>query len=179
MQREDRVRGERRTAQVSERVLAPLQRVLRWLLSLRDDEGRVICPVHKVEHTGKSAYVALLAARLALLDPSCDRAALIAAARQQGRRLVDNLVREGTSPCHTFRPGRHDPFNCSNSVIDGGACSDALAVLGWRSDRIFWLDRDGRLLRSAWRAGSRWSTRRTYSTPHWRRSPERASGGCC
>ena len=129
MQREDRVRGERRTAQVSERVLAPLQRVLRWLLSLRDDEGRVICPVHKVEHTGKSAYVALLAARLAALDPSCDRAALIAAARQQGRRLVDNLVREGTSPCHTFRPGRHDPFNCSNSVIDGGACSDALAAL--------------------------------------------------
>jgi hypothetical protein len=36
-------------------------------------------------------------------------------------------VREGTSPCHTFRPGRHDPFNCSNSVIDGGASSDALA----------------------------------------------------
>jgi hypothetical protein len=48
---------------------------------------------------------------------------------QQAERLVANLVREGDSPCHTFRPGRHDPFNCSNSVIDGGAASDALAHL--------------------------------------------------
>ncbi|MEZ5977094.1 MAG: hypothetical protein R3F34_02615 [Planctomycetota bacterium] len=42
---------------------------------------------------------------------------------------MSRLEREDTSPCHTFRPGRHDPFNCSNSVIDGGACSDALASL--------------------------------------------------
>ena len=38
------------------------------------------------------------------------------------------LEREGDSTCFTFRPGRHDPYNCSNSVIDGGACSDALAT---------------------------------------------------
>ncbi len=107
----------------------PLQRTLRWLLSLRDGAGRILCPDHRIEHTGKSAGAALLAARLLELDPEGDREALAAAAVQQGRRMVANLVREGASPCHTFRPGRHDPFNCSNSVIDGGACSDALAEL--------------------------------------------------
>ncbi len=112
-------------------IVEPLRRVLRWLLALREPgaEGRIVCPWHRVEHTGKSAYVAVLAAALARLDPQADRDALVAAAVQQGRRLVANLVREGTSPCHTFRPGRHDPYNCSNSVIDGGACSDALATL--------------------------------------------------
>jgi hypothetical protein len=108
-------------------LLEPLMRVTRWLASLRDREGRVLCPEHRVEHTGKSAYLIILAARLRALDPAADREWLKELARQQARRLVANLVREGTSPCHTFRPGRHDPFNCSNSVIDGGACADALA----------------------------------------------------
>ncbi|MCC6407272.1 MAG: hypothetical protein IT453_08900, partial [Planctomycetes bacterium] len=104
----------------------PVRRTLRWLLSLRDARGRIVCPEHKLEHTGKSAGAAVMAAILGELD---DDDTLRAAALQQGERMVANLVREGTSPCHTFRPGRHDPFNCSNSVIDGGACSDALAEL--------------------------------------------------
>ena len=112
-----------------EELVEPLRRVLRWMLSLRDGEGRIVCPEHAVEHTGKSAYVIVLAAELAKHDPHAERSELVAVAAQQGRRLVANLVREGTSPCHTFRPGRHDPFNCSNGVIDGGACSDALAQL--------------------------------------------------
>ena len=116
-------------AAVREEVLEPLRRTLDWLLSLRDGAGRIVCPEHKVEHTGKSACALVLALELAKLDASSDRTRLVAAARQQGERLVTNLVREGTSPCHTFRPGRHDPFNCSNSVIDGGAASDALAQL--------------------------------------------------
>jgi len=105
-----------------------LARSLEWLLSLRDEQGRILCPEHRVEHTGKSAAVIVTALVLARRDPG-RRRELVEAALQQGRRLVDNLVREGTSPCFTFRPGRHDPFNCSNSVIDGGACADALAFL--------------------------------------------------
>ncbi len=114
---------------VREEILAPLRSVLGWMLSLRDDEGLILCPDHGVEHTGKSAGVIVLALELRDLDPSADRDELLSVARQQARRLVANLVREGTSPCHTFRPGRHDPFNCSNSVIDGGACADALGQL--------------------------------------------------
>jgi len=108
---------------------AALRRVLDWMLSLRDAEGRILCPEHRVEHTGKSAGAIVLALELARRMEGAERDELQEAALQQGRRLVANLQREGTSPCFTFRPGRHDPFNCSNSVIDGGACSDALASL--------------------------------------------------
>ncbi|MCK6446335.1 MAG: hypothetical protein L6Q99_08085 [Planctomycetes bacterium] len=111
---------------IREEFREPVRRALRWLLALRDERGRIVCPEHKIEHTGKSAGAAVMAAVLGELEDSDE---FRAAALQQGERLVANLVREGTSPCHTFRPGRHDPFNCSNSVIDGGACSDALAEL--------------------------------------------------
>src|SRR5688572_14741567 len=112
-----------------EEILEPLRRVLRWLASLRDPAGRIVCPEHRIEHTGKSAGALVLALELLELDPGRDADFLRGLALEQGRRLLANLVREGTSACHTFRPGRHDPFNCSNGVIDGGACSDALAQL--------------------------------------------------
>ena len=114
---------------VSPAILEPLGRSLRWLLSLRDGQGRIICPAHRVEHTGKSAGVIGLALAIRAYEPDADKEELLAVAVQQARRLVANLVNEPDSPCYTFRPGRHDPFNCSNSVIDGGACSDALAQL--------------------------------------------------
>lgn len=114
---------------VSPAILEPLTRVLRWMASLRDSKGRIICPEHGVEHTGKSAGAIILACELLDLDPNADRDFLREFAIEQGRRVAGNLEREGISPCFTFRPGRHDPFNCSNSVIDGGACSDALATL--------------------------------------------------
>jgi len=114
---------------VSPVILEPLGRTLAWLLSLRDGQGRIVCPWHKVEHTGKSAGVIGLALALRTHDPDANREELLGVAVEQARRLVANLVNEPDSPCYTFRPGRHDPFNCSNSVIDGGACSDALAQL--------------------------------------------------
>ena len=114
---------------VSPAILEPLGRTLAWLLSLRDGQGRIVCPWHKVEHTGKSAGVIGLALALRTHDPDANREELLGVAVEQARRLVANLVNEPDSPCYTFRPGRHDPFNCSNSVIDGGACSDALAQL--------------------------------------------------
>ncbi len=117
------------TGPIPEPLVEPLRRALSWLMSLRDAEGRILCPEHRIEHTGKSAGAAVLAARLSVLDRPELRAAHREVAIQQGRRLVANLHREGTSECHTFWPGRHDKFNSSNAVIDGGACSDALAEL--------------------------------------------------
>jgi len=110
-------------------ITEPVRRVLGWLLSLRDSEGRIICPVHKIEHTGKNAGVIVMACELAKLADDEDRDELLAVAVQQAKRLVARLEREGESTCFTFRPGRHDPYNCSNNVIDGAACSDALAEL--------------------------------------------------
>lgn len=106
--------------------IAALERCLAWLAGLADADDRLICPDHRIEHTGKSACAAILALEL---HRATGRASHLDVAVRQGRRLVARLEREGTSPCHTFRPGRHDPYNCSNSVIDGGACSDALASL--------------------------------------------------
>ena len=124
-------------------ILEPLNRTLRWMASLRNREGAIICPEHGVEHTGKSAGAIILACELLELDPDADRAFLQEFSIEQGRRLAGNLVREGISPCFTFRPGRHDPYNCSNSVIDGGACSDALALLVERlGDTLDAADRD-------------------------------------
>lgn len=116
-------------AGVREEIQEPLRRTLAWLASLRDRDGRIVCPDHKIEHTGKSAYAIVSACELLAIDPARDAAFLRELAVGQARRLVLNLVREGTSPCHTFRPGFHDPFNNSNNIIDGGAASDALATI--------------------------------------------------
>ena len=110
-------------------VIQPIRRVLRWLLSLRNEAGHIICPQHGIEHTGKNAGVIVIACELAKHAGDEDRDELFRVARQQGLRLVEQLEREGESTCFTFRPGRHDPYNCSNNVIDGGACSDALTEL--------------------------------------------------
>ena len=58
---------------VSPAILEPLGRTLSWLLSLRDGEGRILCPQHRVEHTGKSAGVIGLALALREHDPDADR----------------------------------------------------------------------------------------------------------
>ncbi len=114
---------------VREEFVEPVRRTLRWLAGLERADGKWLCPEHKLEHTGKNCGAAVMAAVLSQVDPKADHDWLLSVARAQGRRMLANLVREGTSPCHTFRPGRHDPFNCSNSVIDGGAASDALAQI--------------------------------------------------
>lgn len=109
-------------------LLDPLRRVLDWLIRHRDGEsGALVCPFHGIEHTGKTACAVILAVELARWANGDERGRLIEFARAQCARITARLEREGDSTCFTFRPGRHDPFNCSNSVIDGGACSDALA----------------------------------------------------
>lgn len=109
--------------------LRALRRAFDWLVAQRDRAGRLVCAEHGVEHTGKNAGAIVIALELARHEAQADVAALHALAFGLGQRLVECLEREGTSPCFTFRPGRHDPFNCSNSVIDGGACADALGAL--------------------------------------------------
>ncbi|MEM1450768.1 MAG: hypothetical protein AAGI22_16730 [Planctomycetota bacterium] len=106
----------------------PLRRVLDWMLAHRDPRtGALVCPEHHIEHTGKTAGAVVLALELGRYAEGADRDALFDVAREQCERIAGRLEREGDSTCFTFRPGRHDPFNCSNTVIDGGACSDALA----------------------------------------------------
>ena len=65
---------------VSPAILDPLRRSLAWLLSLRDSEGKIVCPQHKVEHSGKTAGVIGLALALRVHDPDADRAELLGVA---------------------------------------------------------------------------------------------------
>ena len=110
-------------------LLDPLRRVLDWLIDQRDPEtGALVCPFHRIEHTGKTACAVILAVEVARWSDGRERTKLVEFAHEQCTRIAGRLEREGDSTCFTFRPGRHDPYNCSNSVIDGGACSDALAT---------------------------------------------------
>lgn len=109
-----------------EELLEPVRRVFGWMLAQRNAAGHIVCPEHGIEHTGKNVGAITIACELARLDPKADRDELFEVARAVARRTVERLEREGDTTCFTFRPGRHDPYNCSNSVIDGGACSDAL-----------------------------------------------------
>lgn len=118
---------------VPDELREPLVRVFDWAMGHEAGPGELICREHGVEHTGKSANVALLAAEL--FELTGERRFRDAAVRL-GLRVASRLEREGTSPCFTFRPGRHDPFNCSNSAIDGGSASDALATLGARAEAL-------------------------------------------
>ncbi len=105
----------------------PVERVLHGMMRQVSGAGILMCPEHSIEHTGKNAGAVVMACELAGLGVG-EGERLFEFAKQQGLRIAGRLEREGESACWTFRPGRHDPFNCSNSVIDGGACSDALGT---------------------------------------------------
>ncbi|MFT5199204.1 MAG: hypothetical protein ACI87O_001868 [Planctomycetota bacterium] len=114
----------------------PVQRVLRWMQRHVSHSGVLLCPEHGIEHTGKNAGAVVMACELARLGVG-DLQAHFEFAKQQSLRIASRLEREEDSTAWTFRPGRHDPFNCSNSVIDGGACSDALGTFLQRfGDRL-------------------------------------------
>ncbi|HPF13401.1 MAG TPA: hypothetical protein PLJ12_03975, partial [Planctomycetota bacterium] len=105
----------------------PIERVLGWMQALRTPQGVMLCPEHRIEHTGKNAGLVVMACELVRLGVG-DHEELYTLALEQALRIAGRLDREGNSTCWTFRPGRHDPYNCSNNVIDGGACSDALGT---------------------------------------------------
>jgi len=121
------------TSKPMNELIEPLVRVFDWAMSHEKAPGELVCDEHKVEHTGKSANVAIVALELFRLTKE-ER--FRDAAVRLGLRIASRLEREDTSPCFTFRPGRHDPFNCSNSVIDGGAASDALASLAKSAEEL-------------------------------------------
>ena len=46
-------------------LVEPVRRVLGWLLGLRDAHGHIVCPEHRIEHTGKNAGAIVIACELA------------------------------------------------------------------------------------------------------------------
>ena len=88
--------------------------------------GALVCPRHKVEHTGKNVYAALIDLenwRFTREEEYLDRA------KAAVLRAVDLLGEDPESKVPVFLPGRTDPRNASTNAIDGGACADTIATL--------------------------------------------------
>ncbi len=96
-----------------------------YLQGATTSDGRLVCPEHRLDHTGRSA-------RSIVID--CALHAATGDDRYYERALSRALTtdaRLAPDPEHgawVFHPGRLDPNNMSTSVIDGGDCVDALAT---------------------------------------------------
>ncbi|MGQ0552208.1 MAG: hypothetical protein ACT4PU_03215 [Planctomycetota bacterium] len=89
-------------------------------------DGVLFCPRHRVEHTGKNVYAAVIDLanwRYTREESYLERA------RRAVLRAVDNLGEDPASRVPVFLPGRVDPRNASTNSIDGGACTDSIATL--------------------------------------------------
>ena len=88
--------------------------------------GETRCAVHGVEHTARTAtsiVVDLVLQRVTGQSRYWERA------QQRARRVVARLVRDPEHGAWVFAPGRLDPYNCSNNVIDSGECARCLGTL--------------------------------------------------
>ncbi len=87
---------------------------------------RLECPLHLVAHTGKLARVIVL--DLCLHDATSEDV-FWRRAIARAEYVADRLAPDPDHGGLIYLPGRFDPRNCSNSVIDSGECTDALARL--------------------------------------------------
>jgi len=97
-----------------------------YLDRLRDPSGAIVCKRHRVEHTGKNVYAAVIDLenwRYTREDGYLERA------RRAVLRTVDNFGIDPEGQVPVFLPGRVDPRNASTNAIDGGACADVIATL--------------------------------------------------
>ena len=88
--------------------------------------GETRCAVHGVEHTARTAtsiVIDLALRRVTGQDRYWERAL------RRARRVVARLVRDPEHGAWIFAPGRLDPYNCSNNVIDSGECARCLGTL--------------------------------------------------
>lgn len=114
--------------------LGILRGLSRFFASRMEPDGRVFCKRHRVEHTGKNVYAALI--HLQYWRYSREEEPLDFA-RRVALRTVDNFGEDPQSHVPVFLPGRVDPANASTNAIDGGACADVLSTLLAEVPQIF------------------------------------------
>lgn len=91
----------------------------------KQDDASLVCPKHKVEHTGKNTYSALIDLKL---YQKTGEQQYLGRAKKRIFRTVEKLIKDPDHDYFIFFPGRLGRFNNSNSVIDSGACLDALST---------------------------------------------------
>ena len=87
-------------------------------------DGSLVCKKHRIEHTGKNVYSIVI--DLFLYKQTNDKKYFHRAAARALRTIKKVIV----DPQHgywIFYPGRLSGWNASNSIIDAGACVDALS----------------------------------------------------
>lgn len=87
-------------------------------------DGSLTCKKHNIEHTGKNAYSIIVDLELFKITKDSE---YFLRAKKRALRIVENLIKDPDFDHWIFWPGRLDGRNMSNSVIDSGACSDALS----------------------------------------------------
>ncbi len=96
--------------------------------------GETRCAVHGVEHTARTATSIVVDLALHRIT---GQARYWERAQRRARRVVARLVRDPEHGAWIFAPGRLDPYNCSNNVIDSGECARCLGtLLLYAADRL-------------------------------------------
>lgn len=109
--------------------MAPLEpSVISWFASASRFLNRATfqCEAHHVQHTGKLARSIVLDLQLSWVTQN---PAYWQQAVRRARHVSSRLAPDPEHGGFIYMPGRFDPRNCSNSVIDSGECTDALARL--------------------------------------------------
>ena len=106
--------------------LGVLRGLSRFLHSQLAADGSALCKRHRVEHTGKLVYGAVIDLTLWRFTREEDD---LQHAVDRVLRTVSMLGVDPESHVPVFLPGRVDPRNASTNAIDGGACADVLATM--------------------------------------------------
>ena len=101
-----------------------LEKISGYFFDLSSKDGNLICPKHKIEHTGKNIYSAVIDTRLYELTANEEYYNRI---KKRVKVTLGKLIKDPEYGYWIFYPGRLNRWNMSNSIIDAGACVDVLS----------------------------------------------------
>ncbi len=104
-----------------------------YFQQLTGKRGVLICPKHRIGHTGKNVYSVIIDL---YLYESTGEGKYFKRAKSRVERTLVKLIKDPDYGHWMFYPGRLTRWNMSNSVIDSGACTDVLSsfYLAYASD---------------------------------------------
>ena len=115
-----------RVRQQSAEVLEALVRVSDYMHAATAATGELVCPEHRIDHTGRSARSIIIDCFLCATtgDPQ-----YLNRAESRAVTIANRLTQDPDHGTWIYHPGRLHPANNSNNVIDSGECTDALSTL--------------------------------------------------
>ena len=102
-----------------------LMRISDYFEGQTREDGSIFCKKDRVEHTGKNCYSIIIDSKLFELTKD---EKYFNRAKKRALRTISRLVKDPETGDSIFYPGRLDPRNASNTIIDGGACVDSLCA---------------------------------------------------